>query len=456
MDEIQASPQRMDHNLYNKIESAFHRSPFALHKFATQNIELVAEMAHDPLNMNSLRRVLQDYLISHPFEIFQERLWRASKYMDLWQYMWAHFFGLHPNPVITPKPEDHRWKSEEWTHRLWFDVTKQGYLIWARSLERLVQSMRLKDQKIQKRIIFFTRLFTDAWSPTNFPWSNPEVVAKTFSTFGENLIDGYLRFVEDIEKGHGIVSPSNVDTKKYIVGETVAATPGKVVFQNDLMQLIQYSPATETVASTPILITPAWINKYYILDLQQKNSFVKFIVNQGYTVFVISWVNPGKELAYKKFDDYMLEGPIEAIDQIKETTGSEQIHMIGYCLGGTLTATTAAYLQAKGDKSVKSLTLLTTLTDFSEPGDLGFFIDEKQVESLEQKMAQRGYLAAEEMTAAFSVCCQSLLFGQRTDLSRFSCLECRFHSVALCNAQFLPEKNVYRKCSLQAQCFDNL
>lgn len=395
--------QKIEPTMFHKVTSALHQTPVAFQKMAMKQIETAAEMVHDPLNLRVVRATIHRHILNNPMHVMEERMWRMAKYNDLWQYSWATFWGLNPKAVIEPAKGDNRWRAEEWSKKLWFDCAKQSYLIWSQSIDRLVKSIKTEDPKMRKRIAFYTKLFVDSWSPTNFAWSNPEVIAKTFSTFGENLIDGYLRFLQDIEKGNGNLTLSNIDTEKFKVGETVAITPGKVVFQNELMQLIQYSPTTDTVAETPILVTPAWINKYYILDLQPKNSLIKFMVDKGHTVFAISWVNPGKELSHKRFDDYLLEGPVEAIKQIKKTTGAEQVNLVGYCLGGTLTTTTAAYLKAKGDKSVKSLTLLTTLTDFSEPGDLGFFIDEKQVASLEKKMEKKGFLGAEEMTAAFNL-----------------------------------------------------
>jgi polyhydroxyalkanoate synthase len=195
---------------------------------------------------------------------------------------------------------------------------------------------------------FFTRQYVDALAPTNFVMTNPEVLKTTVETGGRNLLDGLNHLLHDLERGHGKLAISMTDYKAFKMGENVATTPGKVVYQNELMQLIQYQPTTMEVYKTPLLIIPPWINKYYILDLRQKNSFIKWAVDQGITVFVVSWVNPGKELANKGFEDYMLEGPLAALDAVEKATGEHEVNMIGYCLGGTLTASALAWMAAKG------------------------------------------------------------------------------------------------------------
>jgi polyhydroxyalkanoate synthase len=240
-------------------------------------------------------------------------------------------------------------------------------------------------------------------SPSNFALTNPQVVRETMKTGGHNLVKGLKNLLEDLDEGDGQLRIKMTDMKAFQVGRNVATMPGKVVYQNELMQLIQFSPLTETVYRRPLLIVPPWINKYYILDLREKNSFIRWATQQGHTVFVISWVNPDARLAHKKFEDYMFEGTLAAIDAVGEATGSREVNTIGYCLGGTLLGSTLGYMAAKGDDRVRSATYFVALLDFSIPGELGVFIDEKQVESLEKKMNERGYLEGSEMATTFNM-----------------------------------------------------
>ncbi|HEX6320446.1 MAG TPA: class I poly(R)-hydroxyalkanoic acid synthase, partial [Burkholderiales bacterium] len=220
---------------------------------------------------------------------------------------------------------------------------------------------------------------------------------------GQNLVRGLNNLLSDLERGRGELRISMTDESAFKLGRNVATTPGKVVFQNDLMQLIQYLPTTQEVYRRPLVIIPPWINKYYILDLREKNSFIRWAVAQGHTVFVVSWVNPDARLAQKGFDDYMLEGAIGALDAVEQATGEREVNFIGYCLGGTLLGATLAYLAEKKDRRVKSATFFVSLLDFSQPGELGVFIDEAQVANLEKKMNERGYLEGSEMASTFNM-----------------------------------------------------
>lgn len=233
--------------------------------------------------------------------------------------------------------------------------------------------------------------------------TNPTVLRETLDSKGENLIRGLENLLSDLEKGEGQLKISMTDAEAFEVGENIATSPGKVVFQTDLMQLIQYEPTTETVYKTPLVIVPPWINKYYILDLRPKNSFIKWAVDQGLTVFVVSWVNPDEKLAQKTFEDYMKEGTLAAIEAVLGITGEAQTNIIGYCLGGTLTASTLAYMAAKKDERVKSATFFTTMIDFEEAGELSVFIDEEQLKALEERMNDRGYLEGSEMATTFNM-----------------------------------------------------
>jgi polyhydroxyalkanoate synthase len=240
-------------------------------------------------------------------------------------------------------------------------------------------------------------------APSNFALTNPEVVRATIETKGENLIKGLKNLLDDIERGKGKLAIRMTDYEAFEVGKNIAVTPGKVVYQNDLIQLLQYEPTTPTVAKRPLLIVPPWINKFYILDLRPTNSFIKWAVSQGETVFVVSWVNPDKRLAQKTFEDYMDEGILDAVTAVEKATGESEINLIGYCLGGTLSAATLAYMAAAGDKRVKSVTFFTTLVDFTEAGDLTVFIDEEQLKTLEARMSKKGYLEGSDMATTFNM-----------------------------------------------------
>jgi polyhydroxyalkanoate synthase subunit PhaC len=280
---------------------------------------------------------------------------------------------------------------------------KQGYLITAHWLHDAVAKVEGLDEGTKKKVDFFTRQYIDALAPSNFALTNPEVFRETISSGGQNLVRGLHNLLDDIERGGGQLKISITDTKAFELGVNIATTPGKVVYQNELMQLIQYEPTTAKVHKRPLLIMPPWINKYYILDLREKNSMVKWAVDQGITTFVMSWVNPDAELAHKDFEHYLVEGPLAALDAIEKATGEREVNALGYCLGGTLLAAALAYMAAKKDKRIVSATFMTALVDFVRTGELEVFIDEEQVASLERKMSERGYLEGSEMSNTFNM-----------------------------------------------------
>ena len=255
----------------------------------------------------------------------------------------------------------------------------------------------------KKKVDFFTRQYIDALAPSNFALTNPEVFRETIATGGGNLVKGLNNLLDDIERGNGRLRISMTDSKAFELGVNIATTPGKVVFRNELLELIQYEPSTRKVWKRPLLVIPPWINKYYILDLREKNSFLRWAVGEGMTVFIISWVNPDAKLAGKDFEDYMLAGTLAAIAAIEKATGEKDVNAIGYCLGGTLLAATLGYLAAKKDKRIASATFMTSLLDFTHAGELEVFIDETQVASLEKKMNERGYLEGSEMANTFNM-----------------------------------------------------
>ena len=361
-----------------------------------------AALPADDIGVTNAFVELSNKLMANPMLLAQAqmRMWQDT--MRLWHNTMARFLGEKPEPVIDAKA-DNRFRSEAWQNNFLFDYIKQSYLIAAQNIQRTVGEVQGLDPQTARKVRFFTRQFVDAVAPTNFVFTNPEVLKATVDSGGRNLIDGLHHLLDDLDRGGGQLAISMTDYSAFKLGENVATAPGKVVYQNDLMQLIQYSPTTEKVWKTPLLIIPPWINKYYILDLREKNSFIRWAVQQGHTVFVISWVNPDARLAQKGFEDYMLEGPLAALDAVEKATGSREVNFIGYCLGGTLLGATLAYLSSKKQNRVASATFFVSLLDFSQPGELGVFIDEAQVESLERKMNERGYLEGSEMGGTFNL-----------------------------------------------------
>src|SRR3954451_20767558 len=326
-----------------------------------------------------------------------------ADYMRLWQSTWLKMLGLQAPPVAEPAEGDARFKDEDWSMNFVFDHIKQSYLIAARNIQQTVSKVEGLPPDSEKKVAFFTRQYVDALAPTNFLMTNPQVLRETLKSGGQNLIRGMNNLLADLEKGGGQLRVSMTDESAFQLGRNVATTPGKVVHQTSLMQLIQYEPTTQEVHKRPLVIIPPWINKYYILDLREKNSFIRWAVAQGHTVFVLSWVNPDASLAQKGFDDYMREGALAAFDAVEKATGERELNAIGYCLGGTLLGATLGYLSNTKQNRVASATFFVSLLDFSEPGELGVFIDEAQVANLEKKMNERGYLEGSEMAGTFNL-----------------------------------------------------
>lgn len=336
----------------------------------------------------------------------QMGLWQD--YMRLWQNTTRRFMGQTYETVVETPSNDKRFADEAWSRNTLFDFIKQSYLLTAHWLQKEILSGDGLDPEAQRRLAFYTRQFIDAIAPTNFLFTNPEVLRATAATGGDNLVKGLHNLLQDLERGKGQLQISMTDQNAFNIGENIAATPGKVVFENALMQLIQYEPLTQTVHTVPLLIIPPWINKYYILDMREKNSFVRYCLQQGHTVFMISWTNPDAALANKDFNAYMQEGPIAALHEIGRRLGVREVNVLGYCLGGTLLTCLLAYLQARPDRAVAlprvaSATFLVTMIDFSEPGELGIFVAEDHLQYLEQQMAEKGYLEGRIMAQTFSM-----------------------------------------------------
>ena len=293
--------------------------------------------------------------------------------------------GEAAKPAIEPSPRDKRFKDPEWKSNQFFDFVLQLYLLTTQCAQELVKNAEGLDPHTRKKAEFYVQQIANAIAPSNFVLTNPEVLRETLASNGDNLVRGMKMLAEDIEAGRGTLRIRQSDPANLVVGVNMATTPGKVIFQNELMQLIQYTPTTETVLRTPLLIVPPWINKFYILDLKPEKSYIKWCVDQGITVFVISWVNPDKELGKKTFDDYMKQGPLTAMDVIEKVTGEMKVHTAGYCVGGTLLASTLAWLAEKRRQRVTSATFFAAQVDFTHAGDLLVFVDEDQISALERE-----------------------------------------------------------------------
>ncbi len=341
--------------------------------------------------------------VSDPSKLAAAQGELLRNYADLWGRSFRRFLGEDVEPVVVPEPGDNRFKDPDWSNSQFFDFWKQAYLITSRWAEDVTRHTEGIDDKTRKKALFYLNQMLAAFSPSNFPLTNPEVVRATLATNAENLVQGMAHFAQDLEQSKDLLSISQTDLSAFEVGRNLAVTPGKVVFQNDLIQLIQYAPTTAEVYERPLVIVPPWINKYYILDLVPEKSFVKWAVDQGFTVFMVSWVNPDAKLAQKTFEDYMREGILAAIGAVTRQTGSRTVNALGYCVGGTLLASTLAYMAAKGDDRVSSASFLAAQVDFSEAGDLLVFIDDAQLTALEEMMAEQGYLDGSRMAAVFNM-----------------------------------------------------
>jgi polyhydroxyalkanoate synthase len=344
-----------------------------------------------------------EYWLSDKARTTELQIKIGKAYLDLWGSSMRRLVGEQAPPAIEPAPRDKRFNDPEWKSNQFFDFVKQVYLLSTQWAQDLVHNAEGLDPHTRKKAEFYVQQITNALAPSNFVLTNPEILRETLASNGDNLVRGMKMLAEDIEAGHGSLRIRQSDPTNLAVGVNMATTPGKVIFQNELMQLIQYQPATENVLRTPLLIVPPWINKFYILDLKPEKSFIKWCVDQGITVFVISWVNPDKSLGAKTFDDYMKEGPLAAMDVIEQATGELKVHTMGYCVGGTLLASTLAWLAEKRRVRATSATFLAAQVDFSHAGDLLVFVDEGQISALERDMEATGVLEGSKMAMAFNM-----------------------------------------------------
>jgi len=389
--------------LAESLASAAEKSAKVIGEFAARNARNGAALPTDELGLGKAFMELAAQMLANPAQMAASNMNLWWDYMSLWQGSMLRMMGATTDPVAVPAKGDKRFKHEDWHEHFLFDYIKQSYLITARWLHDRVASVDGLDEQTKKKVDFFTRQYIDALAPSNFALTNPEVFRETVASGGQNLVKGLNNLLDDIERGGGQLKISMTDSKAFELGVNIATTPGKVVFQTDLMQLIQYEPATRKTFKRPLLVIPPWINKYYILDLREKNSLLRWAVNEGMTVFVVSWVNPDAKLAHKNFEDYLTEGTLAAIDAILKTTGEEEVNAVGYCLGGTLLAATMGYLAAHKQKKIASATFMASLIDFTAAGELEVFIDEAQVSSLEKRMNEKGFLEGSEMATTFNM-----------------------------------------------------
>jgi polyhydroxyalkanoate synthase subunit PhaC len=346
---------------------------------------------------------LAEHWMSDPQRAIEAQARFGTTMMALWSSTLQKMNGEHPPPVVAPDPRDKRFQDPEWSENPYFDFLKQAYLATTQWADGLVREADGLDEHTRHKADFYLKQIAGAISPSNFIATNPELLRTTLAESGENLVRGLAMMAEDVAAGHGDLKIRQSNTDGFEVGVNMATTPGKVVFRNDLIELIQYAPTTDTVLAIPLLIVPPWINKFYILDLNAEKSFVKWCVAQGITTFIVSWVNPDERHAAADFSTYMKDGVIAALDAVREITGEQRAHTMGYCVGGTMLAVTLAWLAARKDDRVASATLLTTQVDFTHAGDLKVFVDEDQIKAVEEIMQRLGYLPGAKMASAFNM-----------------------------------------------------
>jgi len=371
-------------------------------KITDKLVSKVSPSRLDPIGLGQAYWNFWRGVMKNPGNLMARNVELASEQIRLMTYAAKKAAGLEAEEVIAPAKGDRRFNHPAWSEQLVFDLIKQSYLLASRNLAGLAGSANL-EPKQQHKVEFFTRQMIDALSPANFAVSNPEVLQATVESKGENLVRGMKNLAGDLVAGKGQLKISMVDKSKFEVGKNIAATPGKVVFENEMMQLIQYTPTTDKVFRRPLLIYPPWINKFYILDLSPRNSFIQWAVSKGYTVFVVSWVNPDERLSKKTFEDYLNEGIFTALDAVEAATGEREVNAIGYCIGGTLLACALSQMAVTGDKRIHSATFFTAQVDFSEAGDLMVFVDDYQLDSLQKRMEKTGYLDASDMATTFNM-----------------------------------------------------
>ncbi len=395
------NPETFAHNLALTLENA--GKAMAAYIEPRENGQIKNSHTDELTGVIKTLAQVGEYWISDPKRSVeaQSRLWNS--YIELWNSSLKRMMGEPSEPAIKTPPRDKRFADPEWESNQFFDFIKQLYLITSKWAEDMVHEANGLDEHTKHKAEFYVTQIANAVSPSNFVMTNPELLRLTVESNGENLVKGMQFLAEDLQTGKGELKIRQTDASKFQLGENMATTPGKVVSQNDVCQVIQYTPTTEKALKRPLMIVPPWINKFYILDLNPEKSFIKWAVDQGHTVFVISWVNPDERQAQKSFEHYMKEGILNTLDVIKRATRQEEVNSIGYCVGGTLLAVTLAYMAAVKDERIKTATFFTTQVDFTHAGDLKVFVDEEQIQILEERMSEQGYLDGSKMASAFNM-----------------------------------------------------
>jgi polyhydroxyalkanoate synthase len=341
------------------------------------------------------------HLLSHPAELFRAQQKAMGDWMKLWGHAAARAAGMAPEPLAAPARGDRRFSDPAWSEEPVFDYLKQAYLLTARRAIELVEGAEELDEGTRTRVEFFTQQILNAVSPANFPLTNPEAIRRAIDTGSVSLVSGLANLLADAAEDGGLVRRRSSD--EFELGVNLAATPGAVIYRNELMELIQYAPQTQEVWKRPLLYVPPLVNKYYLLDLQPKSSLIRWLVEQGHSVFVVSWVNPGPKLAGKGIADYVKLGPVAALEAIEQATGERQVDLFGFCMGGTLAAMTLAFLAGKGEgERIASATIIGALLDFSKLGSWATFTEPEQLRAMERHLLHKGFMAAQDLQALFS------------------------------------------------------
>lgn len=395
-----ADQRQMIETLSMNLAKAAMTAQAAIAEAALSQADRPAALSPDPFNITPAMTSVMTSLAARPEKLFQAQADLFSRYMDLWTTTTRRASG---DEVPAPPSADKRFKDPAWSENPMFDVMRQSYLVTSDWMNGLVSSVEDVDPRTKRRAEFFTKLLTDAFSPSNFLASNPVALKALAETSGESLVKGMQNFAADLERGHGKLKISQADYERFEVGVNVATAPGQVVWSDELFELIQFDAATDQQRDIPLLIIPPWINKFYILDLQPANSMIRWLSAQGFTVFVCSWVNPDKDKAGYGFDDYLEKGIYRAVEKALEQSGSKRINTVGYCIGGTLMGAALGHMAAKGDDRVSSTTFFAAQHDFEQAGDLLLFTDEHWLNEIEQQMdAAGGVLPGAAMADTFN------------------------------------------------------
>lgn len=400
-DSAQLLPQMPDpEKLANAWTNVLVKGTEAIRAVAERSTVSPAPIPYDPLAPAQAFADFTASLWSNPGQLMDAQRTMFSEWTQLWSNAAARALGQEAEPVLVPEKGDRRFNDPAW-NQAFFDYLKQAYLLTTRQTLDLIAKTDI-DPATRTRVDFFARQFLNAISPANFAFSNPEAVQKALESGGVSLLGGLANMLEDAASPSGLVKRRSVDD--FEIGVNIAATPGGIVFQNEMMQLLHYEASTAEVYRRPLLYIPPLVNKYYVLDLQAKSSMIKWLVDQGHDVFVISWVNPGPELSSKGIGDYCLDGPVSALEVIERLTGERTADVFGFCMGGTLLAITAAYLSATGQADrVGSLSMIGTLLDFTDTGEWATFYEPAHMDAFERHVQKTGVIGADKLQALFSV-----------------------------------------------------